>query len=168
MSKKMDKGYTLGQLKSLTKDELLEFAKGHDVSGRSTMNKDQLAEALIKISIANSEVKQEKHDSKSKATKNTNEFVKNINGTSKEPYSGSDWLAKYRKLTGSTAANCAHNGCDRDAKVGAHVQKKDNRKSDHWYIIPLCSKCNSASNTEMEINANTVFALVSDVKEVKL
>jgi hypothetical protein len=115
---------------------------------------------------------QEKLEAAMKAgkwNKNTNFFVKNINGTSKPPYAGThgkNLLEKYRQHTGSTAKKCARNGCNRPARVGAHVQQKDGRDKDGaaWHIVPLCKSCNNHKNTDvMVISAKIHLVLLSDL-----
>ena len=82
--------------------------------------------------------------------KNTNFCVKNINGTSKNthPSGSSSWLGQYEKVTGSTRKTCSVMGCSRKAEVGAHVQIKDGRVGNEWYLTPMCKAHNNYHNTQ--------------------
>lgn len=82
--------------------------------------------------------------------RNTNYLVKNINGTSDNPPpSGySSWLDYWRNETGSSRCTCCVMGCSNSAEVGAHVQIKDGRVGNEWYIAPMCKYHNNYHNTE--------------------
>lgn len=69
--------------------------------------------------------------------------VKNINGTSRfpAPLGYKSWLDYWEKQTGKKAYYCGTSGCFRTDLVGAHVMKV-NSLDKHYYITPLCSKCN--------------------------
>lgn len=74
--------------------------------------------------------------------------VKNLNGTSDNtpPIGYSTWKAWWEAKTGRRFGTCSCYGCNSSAQVGAHVQKvgSDNR----WYIVPLCSSCNTGRKNE--------------------
>lgn len=84
------------------------------------------------------------------ANKNTNTFVKNVNGTGSDPYANSEsktessWLA----TAGEEGSNCAVRGCGKPADVGAHVMDADGRKGNDWGITPMCQAHNNSNNQE--------------------
>ena len=94
---------------------------------------------------------------------NTNYLVKNINGTSEERYKDQNcrcrsWLAHWRNNTGSDRSTCCVIQCNRGVQVGAHVQIKDGRVGDNWYIAPFCKKCNNYNNiSKMFIDSRTTL-----------
>ncbi|KAL6078465.1 HNH endonuclease [Balamuthia mandrillaris] len=154
-------------LKEKTVEELRQLASMEDIVGRSKMNKAELVSALYRNSQDTYKERLENHASSSRANRNTHYFVKNINGTSKEPYTGVRWLEGYRQASKSKRKVCARNGCDKKVSAGAHVQIKDGRVSRSWYIIPLCASCNNAHNTEeMEIAANVTLVPVTEIREL--
>jgi len=82
---------------------------------------------------------------------NTNYLVKNINGTSEERYKDQNckcksWLAHWRNNTMSDRQYCCVIGCQQMVQVGAHVQIKDMRVGNAWYIAPFCKGCNNFNN----------------------
>ena len=66
-------------------------------------------------------------------------------GSSPAPDGYSSWLDYWEKCTGEEATFChrvdCKNGILARANDGAHVQL-DDPNDDHWYIVPLCHKCN--------------------------
>lgn len=52
-----------------------------------------------------------------------------------------DWLKYWEKTTGKKANLCHRVGCNQLATDGVHVQL-DTPSDNHWYIVPLCHKCN--------------------------
>lgn len=160
----MNKGLTRSQLDDHTVQELRVVASEFNIPGRSTMNKDELIKAIATRMAERSQQKRDNADARVMPNHNTHTIVKNINGTSSAPYNRAVWLERYREVTRSTAIYCARLGCDRTARVGAHVQDKDGRSSNRWYIIPLCDSCNNTSNTsEMPIKNTIRFVPVTDI-----
>ncbi len=80
--------------------------------------------------------------------KNTNYLVKNINGTSKNKLSNKSWIQLWREYTKSSRTTCCVIGCSKEIEVGAHVQIKDKRCSNEWYIAPFCKEHNNYNKTE--------------------
>ena len=82
--------------------------------------------------------------------KNTNYCVKNLNGTSDNtpPSGSSSWLGMWKDETRSTRKTCSVMGCSKPAEVGAHVQIKDKRCGNSWYITPTCKGHNNYHNTQ--------------------
>jgi hypothetical protein len=56
------------------------------------------------------------------------------------------WLDYWIKNYGGVATGCANKDCENKAAVGGHVMPPDGKRSNHWFIIPLCEGCNSPSN----------------------
>lgn len=52
-----------------------------------------------------------------------------------------NWLKYWEDATGMKANRCHKLGCAQFATDGAHVQL-DTPNDNHWYIVPLCHKCN--------------------------
>ena len=86
--------------------------------------------------------------------KNSNLYVRNVNGTSGPYYANSGsktestWLETYRVETGSNRSTCSVVGCMNRDLVGAHVQFQDGRMSRDWQLVPLCHFHNHHSNRE--------------------
>jgi hypothetical protein len=89
--------------------------------------------------------------------------AKNINGTADFSCPCGSWLKHWENLHGSEAVYCSAFGCSKPAEVGAHV-RKDDKKDQKWYIIPLCKKHNNQTE-ELEVSASTDFvpAIVSSL-----
>lgn len=72
--------------------------------------------------------------------------VKNLNRTRHKKCKcahHSTWLNHWENHSGKKSSMCKVKGCNRKAKVGAHVKKVRN---DHrHYIIPLCNEHNRCS-----------------------
>jgi len=71
-------------------------------------------------------------------------IVKNINGSGRysAPAGYTSWLDYWSQHASHKALRCAATDCHhREDLVGAHVQKAYSTDQ-HWYIVPLCSKCN--------------------------
>ncbi|KAL0485219.1 SMURF2 [Acrasis kona] len=88
---------------------------------------------------------------------NKGDVVKNVNGTSKAPYStsasktGDSWL----ETANGEGKPCSVKGCGSDAEVGAHTRNTDGRKDDSISITPMCQEHNNCSNTdEMQLKKN--------------
>lgn len=76
--------------------------------------------------------------------------VHNLNGTSDNlpPSSSSSWREWWEGKKGRKFSKCSRYGCNRQALVGAHVQKASPEASDKWYIVPLCQQCNRRPSEE--------------------
>jgi hypothetical protein len=105
--------------------------------------------------------------------KNTNYVVKNINGTSEERYKDQNcncktWIGHWRNNTSSDRQTCCVIGCNKSVQVGAHVQIKDQRVGDTWFIAPFCKTCNNYHNTsEMFIDSRVTLVPVSKQDDCK-
>lgn len=65
-------------------------------------------------------------------------------GARPAPIGYSSWLDYWEKATGMKANWCQRVNCTQllaKATDGAHVQL-DSPNDNHWYIVPLCHKCN--------------------------
>lgn len=83
--------------------------------------------------------------------------VRNLNGTSDnsckcDEYDVRSWLYHWTNFNPAQSylpenCPCCHKKISdwSDEMVGAHVQKENDS---HWYVIPLCKKCNSKSSDE--------------------
>jgi hypothetical protein len=94
--------------------------------------------------------------------------VRNISGTSSPRYADSNsktsesWLQTWRDATGSDRATCCVNECNNLATQGAHVQMEDHRMTRDWYLVPMCSPCNSPRNSDgMYIDCRVVPVAVN-------
>jgi hypothetical protein len=101
--------------------------------------------------------------------KNTNYLVKNIKGTSKDRYKDQNcncgsWIQHWRNYTKSDREKCCVVGCSNFVKDGAHVQIKDQRMGDNWYIAPFCGNCNNPNN-ENDMFIDSRVTLVSVYKQ---
>lgn len=76
--------------------------------------------------------------------------VHNLNGTSDNlpPAGFSSWRAWWEGKKGRKFSKCSRYGCNRQAEVGAHVQKASPAATKEWYIVPLCQQCNGLSPKE--------------------
>lgn len=52
-------------------------------------------------------------------------------------------IGLWRKVSGKQPGTCSKVGCTFPGATGAHV-KLHGRVGVHWYIIPMCRKCNQA------------------------
>jgi len=88
--------------------------------------------------------------------------VRNLNGTSDNKCKCGSWLAHWEKYSGQTANRCVVNGCSNKHSVGGHVQK-ESLSDFSWYIIPICSECNSKRGQSISVDdaVNLVSANVS-------
>ncbi|MDB9882301.1 hypothetical protein OAD66_04115 [Bacteroidia bacterium] len=59
------------------------------------------------------------------------------------PQGHKSWLAYWVKKYGGVATVCTNKSCNNKAIVGGHVMPKDGKRSNNWFIIPLCDDCNS-------------------------
>lgn len=76
--------------------------------------------------------------------------IKNVSGSSRfdSPAGYDSWLDYWEDKSGKTAGRCSAIDCHmkgRSNLVGAHVQKVYGTDKS-WYIVPLCSGCNSRSD----------------------
>lgn len=73
--------------------------------------------------------------------------VKNINGTANRTPNGySSWIDFWKAEKRMNHCGCSKLGCEEmDDIVGAHVFIVDETSTE--YIVPLCSACNNANNT---------------------
>lgn len=79
---------------------------------------------------------------------NTHLQVKNLKNTGERECGCGTWLAHWRKFSKTrpdTVVICAKLDCGAVAEVGAHVQLKDGRRGDAWFIVPLCRRHNMFS-----------------------
>lgn len=84
--------------------------------------------------------------------------VKNINGTSNNDCRCDSWLAHWaRYAPGKLPARCAAIDCDKNAEVGAHVQKESGSDS-KWYIAPFCITHNNMKGQSLEVRILTYLA----------
>jgi hypothetical protein len=60
------------------------------------------------------------------------------------------WLAHWEKLSGLRAFMCFAKGCFGRPSVGGHVQK-DRRTDQSWYVVPLCSACNTKRGQDLDV-----------------
>ena len=101
---------------------------------------------------------------------NTHYLVKNLKGTSDNKCTccGS-WLKHWINNSHSTRTQCCVVGCSAKATDGAHVQIKDGRCGDEWYIVPFCKYHNNPHNEEeMFINRSvTLISARPDLCEAK-
>ena len=70
------------------------------------------------------------------------------------------WLDYWEKATGMKANWCHRFDCTQllaKATDGAHVQL-DNPNDNHWYIVPLCHKCNSQFRAHFTVRGPLVSA----------
>lgn len=74
--------------------------------------------------------------------------VKNLNDTfDRIPSTGNSWRQFWEDKSGKKFDKCGRRGCTEKATDGAHVQKADSDDR-HWYIVPLCHKCNMKPSSE--------------------
>lgn len=76
------------------------------------------------------------------------------NGGSPVPAGYSSWLDYWERNTGETAKWCKSLDCSNGllsfATDGAHVQLED-QNDHHWYIVPLCHKCNCQFGSRFQV-----------------
>ena len=99
--------------------------------------------------------------------KNTHLCIKNVNGSSHPTYSqsslnesshptysqsssreGKSFMQCWRETTGSQRQTCSVLCRSDAARVGAHVQSCDKRKTHEWYLAPFCRGHNHSSIRE--------------------
>lgn len=72
-----------------------------------------------------------------------------------------NWLKYWENATGMKAQWCHRVDCISPllakATDGAHVQL-DNSNDDHWYIVPLCHKCNCQYGAHFSVRGPLVSA----------
>ena len=79
--------------------------------------------------------------------------IKNKKNTSgDEAPDGSSWKDYWKKEKNiEWPKECCVKDCHKDAKVGAHVYKIEDKNK--TYIVPMCKDCNNASNDkEMKVD----------------
>ncbi|MDG2454227.1 MAG: hypothetical protein P8N47_00330 [Bacteroidia bacterium] len=64
------------------------------------------------------------------------------------PQGYKSWLAYWVKNYGGVATICTNKECTNRATVGGHVMPVDGKRSNNWFIIPLCDDCNSPQYKE--------------------
>jgi hypothetical protein len=85
--------------------------------------------------------------------------ISNINGTSDNTCKCGSWLEHWKKFSGQAVPSfCPVEGCLGQSLLGAHVQK-DSSYDRNWYIVPLCTKCNTMTGKSLKYN--DVYKLVS-------
>lgn len=71
------------------------------------------------------------------------------------------WLDYWEKCTSKKATFCHRIDCKNSvlalAEDGAHVQL-DNPNDNHWYIVPLCHKCNCQFGDSFSVSGPLVRA----------
>ncbi len=80
-------------------------------------------------------------------------LVQNIHGSADNtpPAGYSSWKEYWEKKKNKKFSLCSCTTCFQKASVGGHVKKVHD--SNEWYIVPLCSSCNSYANTDpFEVN----------------
>jgi hypothetical protein len=64
------------------------------------------------------------------------------------PNGHKSWLDYWSTNYGRTVRVCKNKDCDNESSVGGHVMTPDGKRSNNWYIIPLCDSCNSEKNRQ--------------------
>lgn len=72
-----------------------------------------------------------------------------------------NWIRYWRSATGMPTIFCHKVDCTCIATDGAHIQLVNN-EDHHWYIVPLCHKCNCQFGEEMEVTGPLVSATTKD------
>lgn len=91
--------------------------------------------------------------------------VKNIHGTSEEPFQIDDLKQKYEKLVGAISKYCQVVGCRRVGTATAHVYLHESTHQ-NWFLTRLCSYHNSSDYEEaMAVPTNTLIP-VCDVRKL--
>ena len=85
---------------------------------------------------------------KTKHNKNTHYKVKNLAGTSGLRCKCGTWIKHWFNHTKSKRTLCAVIGCNKEARVGAHVHLTDRRMGAQWWIVPFCYSHNHHSKKE--------------------
>ncbi|MCI1780039.1 MAG: hypothetical protein LKI53_08825 [Bacteroidales bacterium] len=69
-------------------------------------------------------------------------YVKNVAGSDSliPPQGYNSWLEFWKDHARVYLKKCSATDCDKDAEVGAHVQKAYS-DDENYYIIPLCKIC---------------------------
>ena len=89
--------------------------------------------------------------------------VKNLNGTTEKPSSGS-WLAHWERASGQNAFMCFVTGCIKRPSAGGRVQR-DSPTDKRWYVVPLCDDCNKAHGRDLDIwDAATLVSITGTAK----
>jgi len=83
--------------------------------------------------------------------------IKNITPTPHYGCTCGTWLKHWEKFSGKKSPQCAANGCNTTATLGAHIQKTVSEDG-AWYVLPLC-EAHSEIVSEIEISAE--YKLVS-------
>ena len=81
-------------------------------------------------------------------------IVKNLNNTAKNKCKCGKWFKHWKKFSKMTIKNCVVVGCQNIAEHGGHVQI--GTKSNEWFIIPICRKCNAKKGEYLNIDSNIV------------
>lgn len=102
---------------------------------------------------------------RSRISKNTHYFVKNVKGTGRLSCGCTSWIAHWRSFTRSRRATCAVMGCTNEAQVGAHVRSVDGRTDTQWWIAPFCRAHNLHTN-EQDMILDSRVRLVAARKDI--
>lgn len=98
------------------------------------------------------------------ANHNTHFIVRNVAGTTGLRCSCGNWLAHWRKHSGSRRTTCAQLGCQNPVEVGAHVESTDGRRVPKVWIAPLCKTCNHLGNVmEMPLDSRTYLVPATEL-----
>lgn len=85
-------------------------------------------------------------------------IVRNINGTSDYGCKCTSWLKHWEQYTpGRLPTRCAALNCDKQAEVGAHVQKESG-SDQKWYIAPFSTEHNNMKGQSIEVRVLTYLA----------
>jgi hypothetical protein len=76
--------------------------------------------------------------------------VRNLNGAAYRTCGSESWLAHWENLSGLRAFMCFAEGCFGRPSVGGQVQK-DRRTDGNWYVVPLCSSCNTRKGQDLDV-----------------
>ena len=94
--------------------------------------------------------------------------VKNLrwgpSGPRSLPKGHNSWLSYWTTNYGRTVTVCKNKDCDNPSSVGCHVLPPDGKRSNNWYIIPLCDECNSEQNRhEFEVEPRHLVIISSQL-----
>lgn len=64
------------------------------------------------------------------------------------PQGHKSWLAYWTANYGRSVSVCKNKDCDNTPSDGGHVMPLDGKRSNNWYIVPLCDECNSGKNKQ--------------------